>query len=97
MKWNTFQEHKVMDILNVDLPESTREFLEQQVAQGGFNTIGDYMRELVLADQRRQELTALEAEVLKGLDSGESTPMTASDWAEIRSNLSSRHADRKNS
>jgi antitoxin ParD1/3/4 len=85
-----------MDIMNVDFPESTREFVEQQVAQGGFNSINEYLRELVLADQRKKELTALEAEVLKGLDSGESTPMTASDWAEIRSNLRSRHADPKN-
>lgn len=86
-----------MDIMNVDLPESMRQFVEQQVAQGGFNNVSEYMRELVLADQRKKELTALEAEVLKGLDSGESTPMTASDWEEIRSNLRSRHADPKNS
>ena len=31
-----------MDIMNVEFPESTREFVEQQVAQGGFNNVSEY-------------------------------------------------------
>ena len=82
-----------MGTMNLDLPEPMREFVQQQVVQGGFNDAGEYMRELILADRRRKELTALEAEIIKGLDSGEPMPMTAADWAEIRNDLRSRPTD----
>ena len=85
-----------MDTMNFDLPESMKDFVHQQVARGGFNDASDYMRELILADQRKKELTKLETEILKGLDGGEFTPMTAADWAEIRSSLRSRYAEPTN-
>jgi antitoxin ParD1/3/4 len=81
-----------MDTMNLDLPEPMREFVQQQVVQGGFNDAGEYMRELILADRRRKEVAALEAEIVKGPDSGESTPMTADDWTGLRSHLRKRHS-----
>jgi antitoxin ParD1/3/4 len=81
-----------MSTMNLDLPEPISEFVQQQVAQGGFNDAGEYLRQLILADRRRKELAALETEIIKGLDSGESTPMTAADWAEIREDLRGRQA-----
>ncbi len=32
-------------------------------------------------------LSSLEVEILKGLGSGEATPMTAQDWQDIRANI----------
>jgi antitoxin ParD1/3/4 len=84
-----------METVSVTLPESIKQYVEDQVAKGGYGSVSDYMRHLVETDQREQARAALESEVLKGLDSGESTPMTAGDWQQIREEVRSRHAVRK--
>ena len=84
-----------MDTMNIALPESMKEFVQEQVSKGGFSSASEYMRDLIRADQKRKEREALEAEILKGLRSGESTPMTAADWEEIRREVCGRHAKHK--
>jgi antitoxin ParD1/3/4 len=83
-----------METVSVTLPESIKQYVEDQVAKGGYGSVSDYMRHLVETDQREQARAALEAEVLKGLDSGESTPMTSEDWRAIREETERRHAAR---
>jgi len=83
-----------METVSVTLPESIKQYVEDQVAKGGYGSVSDYMRHLVETDQREQARAALESEVLKGLDSGESTPMTSEDWRAIREETERRHAAR---
>jgi antitoxin ParD1/3/4 len=83
-----------METMNIALPENLKIFVQHQVEYGGYSSVSEYMRELIRADQRRQALAALETEILKGLASGASTPMTADDWQAIRSELRRRYADR---
>jgi len=64
-----------MATMNVSLPESLRSFVERQVADRGFGTSSEYMRELIRRDQDRQKLRAL---LLEG---AESTPGTPADDA----------------
>jgi len=73
-----------METVSVTLPESIKQYVEDQVAKGGYGSVSDYMRHLVETDQREQARAALESEVLKGLNSGESTPMTSEVWRAIR-------------
>jgi antitoxin ParD1/3/4 len=84
-----------METVSVTLPDSIRLYVEEQVAKGGYGSVSEYVAHLIQTDQKEQVRTALEAEVLKGLDSGESTPMTAGDWQQIREEVRSRHAVRK--
>jgi antitoxin ParD1/3/4 len=84
-----------METVSVTLPESIKQYVEDQVAKGGYGSVSDYMRHLVETDQREQARAALESEVLKGLDSGESTPMTSEDWRAIREETERRHAARQ--
>jgi hypothetical protein len=53
------------------------------------------VRELIRGEQERQAITALEAEFLKGLESGPSTPMTPQDWQDIREEVRRRTAKRR--
>lgn len=46
-------------------------------------------------NEKDRALAALEAEVLKGIRSGGSSPMTDDDWREIRAEIHRRHARRK--
>jgi antitoxin ParD1/3/4 len=85
-----------METMNIALPENMKQFVQEQVAKGGFSSASEYVRHLIRADQNEQARAALEAEILKGLRSGDSTPMTAEDWQEIRDEIRQRHARRKN-
>ena len=70
--------------MNISLPDSLQEFVLDQVARGGYGSVSEYIGELVRADRAQ---ASFEAEIVKGLESGESTPMTASDWNELHSRV----------
>ncbi|NEO23148.1 type II toxin-antitoxin system ParD family antitoxin [Moorena sp. SIO4A5] len=79
-----------MDTMNIALPSQMKEFIQAQVALGGYSSASEYIRELIRADQKQKTRYALEMEILKGLSSPEPTPMTADDWEDIRANIRQR-------
>jgi antitoxin ParD1/3/4 len=79
--------------VNISLPDSLQEFILAQVAKGGYGSVSDYIGELVRADHAN---TSLEAEVIKGLESGEPTPMTSADWSELRDRIRLSEPGRRN-
>jgi len=83
-----------MDTMNIALPQNMKQFVQQQVARGGYSSVSEYVRDLIRCDQKERARAALEAEVLKGINSGESTPMTDQDWQEIRDEIRNRRARR---
>jgi antitoxin ParD1/3/4 len=48
-----------MGTMNISLPESLEVFVEEQVAQGGYGTTSEYVRELIRRDQDRRRLRNL--------------------------------------
>lgn len=48
-----------MGTMNISLPDSLREFVDEQVTQGGYGTSSEYVRELIRRDQERLRLRAL--------------------------------------
>lgn len=80
--------------MNIALPETMKDFVQDQVRRGGYSSVSEYIRDLIRSDQRQKARDAIEAEVLKGLASGESTPMTPEDWESIRAELRKRHGNR---
>lgn len=79
-----------MDSLNISLPESLKEFVTAQVSEGGYDTPSNYISSLIQADQKQKAKVALERELLKGLESGPTVPMTAEDWESIRDEVRRR-------
>lgn len=73
-----------METLNIALPDSLRVFAQEQASKAGFGDVSQYISELIRADQRQASEASLEAEIIKGLRSGDSTPMTSDDWRELR-------------
>jgi len=45
--------------MNISLPESLKDFVDQQVGRRGFGTSSEYVRELIRRDQERQHLRGL--------------------------------------
>lgn len=86
-----------MTSMNISLPDTMRDYVEQQVHKGGYSSISEYFRELVRQDQKRQANERLDAMLLEGIDSGTPTEMTSQDWQEIRQAVRARIAKRKES
>ena len=70
--------------MNVSLPDTMRNYIEQQVKAGGYGSISEYIRDLIHQDQKRKTKEHLETLLQEGLDSGSATPMSDRDWTEIR-------------
>lgn len=78
------------DSMNIALPEAMKEFVLDQVAQGGYSTASEYVRELIRAEQRRKTRERIDALLIEGLDSGKMAPLTPGDWQAIRATVESR-------
>ena len=77
------------DTMNIALPETMKEFVLQQVSEGGYSTASEYVRELIRADQKRKADARLELLLLEGLEGGE-TAMTKKDWQDVRAKAKAR-------
>ncbi|HEX7446885.1 MAG TPA: hypothetical protein VF306_05025 [Pirellulales bacterium] len=76
-----------METLNIAIPESLKVFALEQAFKAGFGDVSQYIGELIRADQRQAAEAVLEAEIIKGLRSGESTPMMDEDWRELHARI----------
>jgi antitoxin ParD1/3/4 len=81
--------------MNISLPEAMRKFVEKQISEEGYSTASEYIRALLRDEQKRKAKAKLEELILEGINSGESTPMTAQDWEDIRREVRERRAKRK--
>ena len=79
-----------MSTLNISLPESMRAYIDEKVAEGGYSTASEYVRELVRADQKRAAQERLEGLLLEGLESGEAIAVDEQWWARKKADLLAR-------
>jgi antitoxin ParD1/3/4 len=80
-----------METIHVSLPDPLKAFVETQVAEGGYSSASEYVRDLIRADQKRKAEEKLEALLLEGLNSGEPIEVTEAFWNEKRRQLLERH------
>jgi antitoxin ParD1/3/4 len=60
--------------MNVSIPDKLKGWAESRVAEGGYSSTSDYVRDLVRRDQEREEkLRRLQAAIDEGLASGVSS------------------------
>ncbi|MBD2312133.1 type II toxin-antitoxin system ParD family antitoxin [Desertifilum sp. FACHB-1129] len=79
-----------MKTMNVSLPDTMRDYIEEQVKTRGYGSVSEYMRDLIRQDQKRNAQEQIETLLLAGLESGTATPMSDRDWAEIRQAVQDR-------
>ncbi len=48
-----------MSNVNISLPDALQSYVDQQVAERGFETCSEYIRDLIRKDQDRQQLREL--------------------------------------
>lgn len=80
--------------MNISLPNTMKEFVEEQVNDGSYGTASEYFRELVREDQKRKAQERLEDLLLQRLERGNSAPLTKEDLNSVRRALRERLAAR---
>jgi antitoxin ParD1/3/4 len=83
-----------MTSMNVSLPEELKEYVEAQT-RSGYSTPSEYIRELIREDQKRRAREKLDALLLEGLRSGDSIPVDAAFWSELKQEAVSRLESRR--
>lgn len=83
-----------MTSLNISLPQSLKDYVEEQAKGGGYSTPSEYVRALVREDQRRHNQQKLEALLLEGLNSGGSIAITPEYLEKKRQQLIKRQSKR---
>lgn len=71
-----------MTTLTVALSETLTAYLQEQITVGDYRPADAYIQPLIQQDKARKE--HLEPLLAKGLESGDATPMTATDWTTMR-------------
>ena len=70
-----------MSTMNISLPDSLKNFVDEQVSQRGYGTSSEYVRELIRKDQERQHLRGL---LLEGAGSVPAGPADAAYFEGLR-------------
>jgi antitoxin ParD1/3/4 len=80
-----------MQTININLPDSLCDFVQRQTAEYG---VDEYFEKILRDQQREQSRDKLEAELIKGIESGLGEPITPEYWIKMREKLQ-QHIDRK--
>ena len=71
----------IMGTMNISLPDSLKDFVDEQVDQGGYGTSSEYVRELIRKDQDRLQLRGL---LLAGARSAQTKPVDGAYFDTLR-------------
>jgi len=70
-----------MQTISINLPDSLSDFVYRQSAEQG---IDEYFEKILRFQQREEARDRLEAELIKGIESGPGEPITPEYWQKIR-------------
>jgi antitoxin ParD1/3/4 len=70
-----------MSTMNISLPDTLKDFVDEQVSRRGYGTSSEYVRELIRRDQERQVLRGL---LVAGAESKLAEPAGAAYFARLR-------------
>lgn len=73
-----------MSTMNISLPESLKEYVDEQVGECGYGTSSEYVRELIRKDQDRKRLRTM---ILQGATSGLADPVDANYFESLRARV----------
>jgi antitoxin ParD1/3/4 len=76
--------------MHISLPPALKEWVQEQVEQGGFGTASEYVRDLLRAERERQLRARIDRNLHEALDSGEATPVTPETWRQTRERVKGR-------
>lgn len=85
-----------MTTLTISLPDSLRQFIDQQVKTKGYGNTSEYLRTLVRQAQEAEAAKKLESLLIEGLESdGEDLEADAQFWSDLKAEAAGLLAKRK--
>lgn len=79
-----------MGTMNIALPESLKSYVRERVADGGYGSVSEYVRELIRADQKQRLEVRIDALLLDGLNSGAPIEVMPVYWESKKRKLADR-------
>ncbi len=76
-----------MSTMNISLPDSLKSFVDEQVAQRGYGTSSEYVRELIRKDA---DILRLRGMLLKGAASAPAAPVDEEYFSTLRERVQKR-------
>lgn len=76
-----------MATMNISLTDPLKQFVDEEVREGGYSSTSDYVRDLIRQRQRRKAEDLLRQLIAEGLASGPATPVTADTFERMRREL----------
>ncbi|MFX1767803.1 type II toxin-antitoxin system ParD family antitoxin [Paraburkholderia sp. A1RI-2L] len=73
-----------MSTMNISLPDSLKEYVDEQVGECGYGTSSEYVRDLIRKDQDRKRLRTM---ILQGATSGLADPADADYFESLRARV----------
>jgi len=80
--------------LNISLPDSMRQFVEEKISRDGYGTISEYVRELIRSDQRSEQ-SQFDRLIAEAFESGKPSPLTKGDIDTARKLVKERIATKR--
>ena len=84
-----------MPTMNISLPDPMKDFVEEEVSNGSYGSVSEYIRGLVREAQERKANERLHRLLMEGLDSGRPIEATPEFWSDVRSDVAARIAAHK--
>lgn len=81
-----------MTTVTISMPESLKEFIDQEVQAKSYGNVSEYVRGLLREAQTREADARLQTLLLEGLTSGEDIPLTQNFWRELKADAAQIHA-----
>ena len=78
-----------MRSMNISLPESMKNFVDAEVASGGYGTASEFIRDLLRDAQKRKARANVDGLLLQGLQS-EASELTRADWNQLKRRVRTR-------
>ena len=79
-----------MATMNISLPEPLKQFVDEEVREGGFSGTSDYVRDLIRQRQREKAAEFLRKLIAEGLASGPATPQEQDFFDKMRERARAR-------
>lgn len=85
------REESDLTSMNVSLPQSQRDWVENEALRSGCTSASEFFRRLINDAQRRAAQEELERQLIAGLESGKPLPVAPEYWEKKRRELADRH------
>jgi len=79
-----------MATMNISLTDPLKQFVDEEVSEGGYSSTSDYVRDLIRQRQRQKSEELLRRLIAEGLASGPSAQVTSATFERMRRDLAER-------